>query len=227
MPETRGVLLPAYVLSDESASMEPHKTALSNGLISLCEGLRAEPMIAAKLRLAVLGFSDDVQIRLAISDMREATSLPHVEIRGITSYQAVFDDLLQRIPTDVSWLRGQGYKVHRPVVFLLSDGQPTDDRAWRAPHAALTDRAQTPTAPNIIACGIGDARAQTMLDVATRPEFAFVAKPGIDIGRAVSEFFHTLTTSLVASGYALGSADPTLVIHRPDHFRMAIDEVGQ
>lgn len=225
MSETRGVLLPAYVLADESGSMSPYLGDLSDGLTSLCEGLRAEPMVAAKLRLAVLGFSDDVQVRLAVADMRTESTLPQMVIRGLTSYKAVFEDLLQRIPADVQWLRGEGYKVHRPVVFLLSDGQPTDGRSWRSPHAQLTDRSQTPTAPNIIACGIGDARADTMLEVATRPEFAFVAKSGTDLGRAISEFFHSLTSSLVASGHALNSASPQLVVNRPEQFTMAIDEV--
>src|SRR5882757_5551751 len=136
MSETRGVLLPAYVLADESGSMSPYLEELSNGLVSLCEGLRAEPMVAAKLRLAVLGFSDDVQVRLAVADMRTESTLPQVRIRGLTSYKAVFEDLLHRFPADVQWLRGEGYKAHRPVVFLLSDGQPTDGGSWRGPHAA-------------------------------------------------------------------------------------------
>lgn len=206
--------------------MGPYEEELSNGLISLCEGLRAEPMVAAKLRLAVLGFSDDVEVRLAVADMRHETSLPKVEIRGLTNYKAVFDDLLGRIPSDVQWLRGEGYKVHRPVVFFLSDGQPTDRGPGGSRTAGFTDRAQTPTAPNIVACGIGDAQARTMVEVATRPEFAFVAKPGTDIGRAVAEFFHALTASLVASGQALNSGSPQLVVNRPDQFSMAIDEVG-
>ena len=225
MADTRGVLLPAYVLADESASMGPYHDELSGGLISLCEGLRAEPMVAAKLRLAVLGFSEDVQVRLAVADMRTETTVPQVFIRGLTNYGAVFDDLLYRIPADVRWLRSEGYKVHRPVVFFLSDGQPTDGDHWRHAHAQLVDRTHTPTAPNIIACGIGDAEPATMVEVATRPEFAFVARPGTDIGRAISEFFHALTTSLVASGHALGSTAPTLVVNRPDQFTLAIDEV--
>ncbi|SFY43252.1 hypothetical protein OH786_00390 [Streptomyces atratus] len=226
MAETKGVLLPAYVLADESGSMAPYEGDLSSGLDLLCEGLRAEPVVAAKLRLTVLGFSDDVQVRLAAADMRHETSLPKIEFRGLTSYEAVFEDLLTRIPADVRRLRSEGYKVHRPVVFFLSDGQPTDKGAWRQPHGRLTDREKTPTAPTIVACGIGDARAPTMVEVVTRPEFAFVAKPGTNIGQAVAEFFHALTASLVASSHALGSGVPELVVNRPDQFSMAIDEAG-
>jgi uncharacterized protein YegL len=225
MPEVQGVLLPAYVLADESGSMSPHRKELTDGLLSLCESLRMEPMIAAKLRLAILGFSDDVQVRLAIADMRAETTVPQVVIRGGTNYGAAFKDLLYRIPTDVQWLRDQGYRVHRPVVFFLSDGQPTDGNGWHAHHAALVDKGQTPAAPNIIACGIGSAKAQTMVDVATKPEFAFVAKPGVDVGTAIAEFFAALVSSLVESGQALNTANPQLVVNRPDQFTMAIDEV--
>ncbi|MER5635888.1 hypothetical protein ABT095_02895 [Kitasatospora sp. NPDC002227] len=225
MAETRGVLLPAYVVADESASMGPYQRELDEGVTSLCEGLRASPMLAAKLRLAVLGFSDDVQVRLAVADMRTETTVPRLQIRGLTRYRSAFDDLLHRIPADIRWLRSEGYRVHRPVVFFLSDGQPTDGDAWRAPHAELTDKYRSPAAPNIVACGIGDAEARTMVEVATRPEFAFVAKAGADLGQAISEFFHALTASLVASSQALGSGEPTLVVQRPEHFTLAIDEV--
>jgi uncharacterized protein YegL len=225
MAESKGVLLPAYVVADESASMGPYKRELDDGVISLCEGLRAQPTLAAKLRLAVLGFADDVQERLAVADIRTETTVPRLEIRGMTRYRAVFDDLLVRIPADVRWLRSEGYRVNRPVVFFLSDGQPTDGDAWRGPYEALTDRHRSPAAPNIVACGVGDARARTMLDVATRPEIAFVARAGADLGQAISEFFHALTASLVASSAALGSGDPTLVVQRPEYFTLAIDEV--
>jgi len=70
MNDPRGLLLPAYVAVDESGSMGPHFQELTSGLSSLCGTLRAEPMIAAKLRLAVLGFSGDVQLRQPLSDMR-------------------------------------------------------------------------------------------------------------------------------------------------------------
>lgn len=142
MAETKGVLLPAYVLADESGSMAPYEGDLSSGLDLLCEGLRAEPVVAAKLRLTVLGFSDDVQVRLAAADMRHETSLPKIEFRGLTSYEAVFEDLLTRIPADVRRLRSEGYKVHRPVVFFLSDGQPTD----KGPGGSRT--AGSPTGKN-------------------------------------------------------------------------------
>ena len=137
MPDTRGQLLPVYILADESFSMKPHLRELNAGLASLHEALRGEPMIAAKVRLAVLGFSDDVVLRMGLADARSAPSLPQLAIRGGTSYEAAFNDLIRRVPGDIKALKADGYAVHRPAVFFLSDGQPTDrdERAWRDPHA--------------------------------------------------------------------------------------------
>ncbi|MGW2545920.1 vWA domain-containing protein [Kitasatospora sp. NPDC001574] len=227
MADVKGVLLPAYVVADESGSMAVCEQELADGLVSLQEALRGSPMISAKVRLAILGFSDDVEERLPLSDVRSEVRLPRFVIRGLTSYGAAFEDLLLRIPDDVQRLKREGYQVHRPVVFFLSDGSPTDGDAWREPHRRLTDRSVTGVAPNILAFGVGQADAQTMLEVATVPRFAFVAIPGTDVGRAIKGFFESLTASLMESGGALAKGESHLLITPPDPgvMRVAIDMV--
>jgi len=204
--------------------MQNHESELNNGLSALIETLRAEPMIAAKVRLSVLGFSDKVAVRLALADLRGLEMVPRLQIRGSTNYRAAFDDLLRRIPGDVFALKRDGYSVHRPAVFFLSDGQP-DDARWRNPHRRLTDRAATAVAPNVIAFGIGAVKAQTILEVATQTHFAFVSIPGADIGMAIARFFVALTASVIQSGQSLNSSSPELVVEHPEGFRLAIDVV--
>jgi uncharacterized protein YegL len=224
MADNRGHLLPVYVLADESASMKDWAEQLNAGLVSLCETLASEPMIAAKVRLTVLGFSDDVAVRLARADLRATESLPELKIRGATNYNAAFQDLLTRIPADVAALKQEGYLIHRPAVFFLSDGQPSF-QTWLKPHRRLTDKAVTAAAPNIIACGIGQVQPKTILQVATQKNFAFVSVAGADIGASIAEFFSALTASVVQSGRSLNSAAPELVVEQPEGFRMAIDVV--
>jgi uncharacterized protein YegL len=224
VPDPKGNLLPVYVVADESASMAEWAQQLNKGLVSLYEALRYQPMIAAKLRLTILGFSDDVEVRLALADMRNVQGAPRLTIRNSTNYEAVFEDLLTRIPHDVNTLKSDDYIVHRPAVFFLSDGQPNDSD-WIEPHQRLTDKARTPAAPNIIACGVGDVTAETILQVATKEEFALVAIPGADIGAAIAKFFGALTASIVKSGSSLNSQNPTLVWQKPEGFSMAIDTV--
>jgi len=224
MADNKGHLLPVYVIADESYSMKTYEGELKSGMASLYETLRSEPMVAAKVRLSVIGFASNVQVRLALADVRNGQSLPQLQIRDTTNYHAVFEDLLRRIPQDISTLKGSGYQVHRPAVFFLSDGQP-DNGKWRGPHRRLTDKGVTAAAPNIIACGIGDAKAETILAVATQSNFAFMSIRGADIGAAIAEFFIALTASVVQSGRSLASANPELVVEKPDGFRLAIDVI--
>ncbi|MBM9509641.1 vWA domain-containing protein [Actinacidiphila acididurans] len=225
MPENRGNLLPVYVLADESGSMGPYIDDLNDGLRSLHTTLLAEPMAAAKVRFSVLGFADDVVVRIALADLRQENELPRLSARGTTSYLAAFSALLDRLPGDVGTLKGEGYQVHRPAVFFMSDGLPNTYEDWRSAHRKLTDRSVTKAAPNIISCGIGEADAGTMLDVATDRNFAFVSVPGSDIGQSIAGFFGSLTRSVVESGRSLASGDAQLIVDRPEGFTMAIDVI--
>ncbi|MFJ7196319.1 MULTISPECIES: hypothetical protein [unclassified Streptomyces] len=221
----RGHLLPIYVLADESGSMYEHIDDLNDGLRSLHQALLGEPMAAAKVRFSVLGFSDDVIERLHQVDLRSANEFPKLHTRGSTSYAAAFEDLAGRIPVDVKDLKSQGYQVHRPAVFFLSDGVPNGGEDWQETLRRLTDRSVTPAAPNIIACGIGDADAETINKVATRAEFGFVADKGIDVGAAISKFCAALTKSVIASGRSLDSSTPHLQVDKPEGFTVAIDVI--
>jgi uncharacterized protein YegL len=223
MTGAKGNLLPVYVLVDESSSMRKHIEALNQGLAQLHEALLGEPMAAAKVRFSILGFADDVQTRMRLADLRRETKLPTLSVRGRTDYSRAFQELRRRIPADVRTLKNEGYRVHRPAVFVLTDGQPSDD-AWLAAHHDLVDPLITPEAPNIIACGIGAARAATILQVATRPEFAFVALAGVDIGAAIAQFCTALTRSIINSA-PRSTAPPRLVVQQPAGFSMAIDVV--
>jgi uncharacterized protein YegL len=224
--DIRAHLLPAYVLADESSSMKSHMDQLNEGLASLHEALLAEPMAAAKVRLSVLGFSSDTVLYMELADLRRAAAMPRLAARDNTSYRAAFADLSERIPNDVTRLKRDGFAVHRPAVFFLSDGQPNHGEGWRSVHRRLTDRRQLREAPNVLAFGIGgQVDPETILAVATRPNFAFVSTPGVDVGRTVSGFCTALTKSLVMSGRALGTGAGDVEFERPEGFRMAIDVV--
>jgi uncharacterized protein YegL len=224
MGDIRGALLPVYVLADESHSMRRHIGELNRGLADLHEALLGEPMAAAKVRFSILGFADDVRQRMRLADLRREDRLPTLVTRGRTNYTKAFAELRRRLPHDVRALKDEGYAVHRPAVFVLTDGQPSDD-GWQDEHARLVDRRITPAAPNIIACGIGAAPPVTILRIATRPEFAFVALAGVDIGVAIAQFCSALTRSIIASVPARSARPPRLVVQPPTGFSMAIDVV--
>jgi uncharacterized protein YegL len=223
--DIEGQLWPVYVLADESGSMSPHIDELNAGLHSTCEALLAQPMAAAKARFSVIGFADDAVVRLHLADLREVSGPDPLVSRGITNYGAAFEKLRELIPGDVARLKAQRYAVYRPAVFFLSDGRPSDAE-WQAAHRVLTDRTVTREAPNIIACGIGQAQAAIIRQVATRPEYAFIAIAGGDLGSAIMEFFASLTKSITASTrtIATGSTN-SLIVEPPRGFALALDEM--
>jgi uncharacterized protein YegL len=225
MPDIRGYLLPIYVLADESGSMAPYIHELNTGMASLHAALLAEPMAAAKVRFTIMGFSETVVLRLHLADLRRAAALPQLVGRTATNYGVAFMALEQQIVADIHSLKSQQYGVHRPAVFFLSDGQASDGEAWLPIHQRLTDRSRTPGAPNIIACGIGEAEPRAILRVATQPEYAFVSIAGANVGAAIAKFCSALTKSVIASGRSMANGAAELVVDRPEGFRMAIDVV--
>jgi uncharacterized protein YegL len=222
--DVRGQLWPVYVVADESGSMYPHMGELDAGLRSIHQELLARPMAAAKVRLTVVGFSDDAVVRAHLVDIRDESELPPLVGGSNTNYSAAFDALRKAIPEDVATLKSRHYGVYRPAVFFLSDGLPNHGGSWQEAHASLVDRAATPGAPNIIAFGIGDAEAEVIREVATQPYYAFIAIPGSDIGKNIAEFFTALTRSIVASTQTLGGGRDSLIVEPPPGF-IPLDQV--
>src|SRR5579859_4803749 len=113
-----------YFVPDQSGSMEHWVGELNEGLKALLDALSLDPMAAAAIRFSIVGFSDDVYEHLRLADLRNVEAMPTLTTYNQTSYVAIFNDLRQRIETDVKQLKGAGMIVLRPVVVFLSDGVP-------------------------------------------------------------------------------------------------------
>jgi uncharacterized protein YegL len=102
--------------------------------------------------------------------------------------------LYKTIQDDLAELKTNSCTVYRPVVFFLSDGQPTDPTRWPAAHARLVNP-NWPARPNIISFGIGDADPTTMAQIGTFR--AFIGQTGVTPRAAVREFVKTLAHSII------------------------------
>jgi uncharacterized protein YegL len=233
MADVKAKVLPVYFVADESYSMKDDIDKLNIGLDSLLDALNLQPFTAAKSRVSVIGFSAEPQCYLPLSDLRGVAQMPRLSAKTVTSYSRVFRFLRQSIPADVAALTKEGYEVHRPAVFFLTDGQPTDadgdfvdDSEWEQPLADL--QGGFTEHPNILAFGIGTSRAATISRVATDPRFAFKAAAETDTGSAIAEFIDVLTHSIVnfVQGAAEGRSE--LVVEPPKGFiSIPVDVVGK
>jgi uncharacterized protein YegL len=203
--------------------MENDIDELNSGLVTLLDAMQSESMSAAKVRFSIIGFGSTAICRLPLSDLRNLESMPQLEIHGTTSYAAAFRELRSRIPDDVHCLKGQNYLVNRPAVFFLSDGYP-DDEDWRSALADLT-AASFSARPNIIAFGIGQAKASIISEVSSRPEYAFIAAKGADTGKAIADFSEALTRSIVNSGQAQAEGRSELIVEKPAEFLAIVTDM--
>lgn len=193
-------VLPFYVLCDISASMRQdcRIDALNDVLASTCDIVAAYPVIADRVRLSVLAFSDEARVVLPLCDPAWLEEVPVLTSEGLTSYAAGFSLLRDTIEQDVRQLVIDELRVHRPVAFFLSDGQPTDRQAmWRAALARVHDRT-FPHRPNIVTFGFGEATSAVLAEVAT--VVAYRATDAVTPAVAIASFGAMLVESIVASG---------------------------
>ncbi|MFD2082886.1 Uncharacterized conserved protein YegL, contains vWA domain of TerY type [Actinopolymorpha cephalotaxi] len=205
-------ILPFYLVCDESGSMSgPPIDAINTALPELHQEIALNPVVADKTQFAIIGFSDSADIALPLSDLSQVENLPVLTTKGGTDYATAFRCVKGEIERDVSRLKSQGHQVFRPVVFFLTDGQPTSD--YRAEWEALTAPSFA-LHPNIVAFGIGsNVDAATISAVGTFR--AFVSDGTLSPAQALQEFAVALTKSIVRSG-STPAVDGGMTLQTPD-----------
>lgn len=230
--EAKAKILPFYLVVDVSWSMtEENKIGAANDIVpELRNALAENPVIADKVRFGVIDFSDEAQVVLPLCDLSMDTTPAEFTPRGGTSYVAAFDTLRSQIERDVSQLKADGFEVHRPAVFFVSDGEPTDeDAAWRSAFENLTaydKAAKTGFAffPNVIPFGVGP-RPETLRDLIhprNRSKCYFM-KDGAKPGETLRQMAEILVASTLLSGASFGAGGPGFVL--PDEDDLGDDVV--
>lgn len=181
-------LLLFYVVCDESGSMGENGgiEQVNAAFPELHATLAADPLVVDKCRLCIIAFSDEAEVILPLCRISEVEQMPGVKESGATSYGAAFRLLEATIKDDVARLSSRGYRILRPCVFFISDGDPTDE--WQAAYSSLMT---SDVRPSIITFGVGDAGANPSIlrKVATLRCFA-----GRDRSRAGTALANVMTS---------------------------------
>ncbi len=215
-----GQVLPMYFVGDESHSMAGAPIAAVNqGLVDLRDEVAKHPLIGKKVRFGIMTFADTAQTRLELSELTEDLVLPTLAPRGRgTSYASALEALRQTIPADVALLKSSGYQVHRPSVFFLSDGLPTEKtEKWLARLEELKDPGFRER-PNILAFGVGEADPEVIAKLASAPRYGFMMTEGVSTAGAIAEFAASMLNSMVASAERLDRGEHTIEFEKPEGF---------
>lgn len=215
-----GQVLPIYFVGDESHSMSGDPiTAVNQGLVDLRDEVAKHPLIGKKVRFGIITFADSAETRLELSELTEDLLLPTLSTRGRgTSYASALEALRHTIPADIALLKVNGFQVHRPAVFFLSDGQPTErEGKWTKRLAELKDPAFRER-PNILAFGVGDADPSVIQQLASSPHHAFMMREGVSTAGAIAEFAASMLNSMVSSAERLERGEQMLEFEKPESF---------
>lgn len=119
--------LPVYLLLDTSASMtgDPIE-AVKNGVQVLISTLRQDPYALETAYLSVITF--DAQARQVVP-LTELASFqtPPIAASGTTAMGAALVLLAERIDAEVARSTAEIKGDWKPLVFVMTDGSPTDD----------------------------------------------------------------------------------------------------
>ncbi|HXM35547.1 MAG TPA: VWA domain-containing protein [Pyrinomonadaceae bacterium] len=144
--------LPVYLLLDTSESMAgPAIEAVAQGVSTLVKELRTNPLALETAYLSVITFSRDAQQLVPLSELLHFQP-PPLRVRPGTALGAALRMLIECLQRDVKKTTPTTKGDYKPLVFILTDGQPTD--SWEQAADAVK-QAGRPKMANVFAIGCG------------------------------------------------------------------------
>ncbi len=151
--------LPIYLLADCSGSMagEPIE-AVRQGLVLLDRTLKDTPQALETAWISVITFADSARQVVPLTEVGQFTP-PVVSANGSTALGAALRTVSEAIDGEVVANSPERKGDYKPLVFIFTDGQPTDN--WQDAAQQMKSRSDRKLA-NVIALGCG-----TNVDVPT------------------------------------------------------------
>lgn len=120
---------PLVLLVDTSSSMAEDLAAVASGLEGLRSALARDPVARNRVELVVITFGGRVTTH---GDFGEAALFepPVLSASGDTPMAAALTLALDTLEAKKQAYRRSGLDYYRPLLFLLTDGEPTDTARW-------------------------------------------------------------------------------------------------
>ena len=153
--------LPVYLILDTSGSMRGEPIhSVNTGLKAMLSALRQDPYALESVHLAIITFDNEAREYLPLTPLDEV-QLDDITVpdSGATFMGAALELLLQLVDRDVHKSNRDNRGDWRPLVFLMTDGSPSDVHAWRQAVPEVKRR----NFGTIIACAAGPKAKQAFL----------------------------------------------------------------
>jgi uncharacterized protein YegL len=152
--------LPVYLLLDCSESMAGEAIdSVTRGVQTLITEMRSNPLALETVYLSLITFSREAKQVLPLTELYHIQP-PKLSVRPGTAMGAALRLLMDCLKRDVVRTTATTKGDYKPLIFILTDGQPTDD--WQSAADALKAPGM-PKVANVIAIGCGpDVEIETL-----------------------------------------------------------------
>ncbi len=197
--------LPVYILLDTSGSMRGEPIHSVNvGLQAMLSALRQDPSALESVHLSIITFDMEAREYLPMTPLDQVRFVDvTVPDSGATFMGAALEMLVERVERDVRKSSPDAKGDWRPLVFLMTDGSPSDLHAFREAIPAV----KACNFGSILACAAGPkAKQQHLLELTDR----VVTLDTMDAA-AFSGFFKWVSASVAIGSSSSGvSGDVSL-----------------
>lgn len=145
--------LPVVLVLDCSGSMAGAKIdALRVGIEVMNREIKDDPKAAKSVRILVIQFCGDHEV--SVGEWQDLMDFvpPNLQANGRTPTGAAMLRALDEIEKQKEQMRQAGISYKRPLLFLMSDGEPTDD--WKR-ASELSQAAMTTNKVTVFPIGVG------------------------------------------------------------------------
>ena len=190
--------LPVYLLLDTSGSMRGEAIHSVNvGLQAMLSSLKQDPYALESVSLAIITFDVEAREYLPLTPLDEVNLGEIVAPdAGATFLGAALELLLECVDRDLKKSTGDAKGDWRPLLFVMTDGSPSDLHAYREAIPEVKKRAFG----SILACAAGPkAKKDALLELTDR----VVALDTMD-SAAFSSFFKWVSASVSVGSSSAG-----------------------
>jgi uncharacterized protein YegL len=153
--------LPVYILLDTSGSMRGEPiNSVNVGLQAMIGALRQDPYALESVHLSIITFDIEAREYLPLTPLDDV-SLGEITApdAGATFMGAALELLIERVDRDVRKTTAASKGDWRPLLFVMTDGSPSDLHAFRQAVPEIKAR----NFGSIIACAAGPKAKQDVL----------------------------------------------------------------
>lgn len=153
--------LPVYILLDTSGSMSGEPIHSVNvGLQAMLSALRQDPYAIESAHFSILTFDIEARELIPLTPL-DQVALPEIQVpsSGATFLGAALELLIKNVDRDVKKSTADVKGDWRPLLFIMTDGSPSDLHAYRQAIPEIKKR----NFGSILACAAGPKAKNKLL----------------------------------------------------------------